>query len=221
MGAITFGIPKDLVLQLKSIFTIDAFIETGTFKGKTTTWAAKNFKTIFTVEFSKTFYDAAVKNLAQYPNISCFFGSSPERLPEILKQLHAPAIFWLDAHWCGGSTYGAGDECPLLEEITLVMAQKENHIIIIDDARLFLKPPSRHHSGEQWPGLDEIVGLLSQRKGYYTFCCEDVIVAIPMEGKDKLQAYFNRIHETEFPGGGIISNLKFAARNIGRKWKKG
>lgn len=218
MGAITFGIPKELVLQLKSIFNIDTFIETGTFKGKTTSWAANNFKSVFTVEFSKVFYDAAVKNLSRYPNIKVFFGSSPNRLPEILEMLSSPAIFWLDAHWCGGSTYGAGDECPLLDEITLVMARNENHIIIIDDARLFLKPPSKHHSGDQWPGMNEIVGLLSKKQGYYTFCCEDVIVSIPAEGKEKLQSYFNRIHDTEFPGGGIVSNLKFAVRNIGRKW---
>lgn len=218
MGAITFGIPKELVLQLRNIFQVDVFIETGTFKGKTTAWAAKNFKKVFTVEYSSILYEAALKNLSKYQNIKCFFGSSPARLPEILSQLDAPAIFWLDAHWCGGSTYGAGDECPLLDEISLVIQKPENHIIIIDDARLFLKPPSKFHSGDQWPGLDEIVGLLSKRAGFYTFASEDVIVSIPIAGKEKLRSYFNKIHETEFPGGGIISNIRFAVRNIVRKW---
>jgi hypothetical protein len=218
MGAITFGIPKELVKNLQTIFQIEDFIETGTFKGKTTSWAAKNFKNVFTVEYSKVIFEAAVKSLSIYPNIRCFFGSSPERLPEILSQLNSPAIFWLDAHWCGGTTYGISDECPLLNEIELVLKHPEKHIILIDDARLFLKPPSKHHSGDQWPGLDEIVGLLSKRPGFYTFTCEDVIVSIPIDGQDKLQSYFSRIHETEFPGGGIFSNLKFAARNIIRKW---
>jgi hypothetical protein len=218
MGAITFGIPKELVLELRNIFLIDAFVETGTFKGETTIWAAKNFKNVFTVENSLILYEEAQKKLSKYPNIKCLFGSSPARLPEIINTLDKPAIFWLDAHWCGGSTYGAGDECPLLNEISLVIKNNESHIIIIDDARLFLKPPSKFHSGAQWPGIDEIIGLLSQRSGFYTFSSEDVIVSMPFGGKEKLQSYFNKIHETEFPGGGILRNLKFAARNIFRKW---
>jgi hypothetical protein len=219
MGAITFGIPKDLVLRLKDIFQVNDFVETGTFQGKTTSWAASNFGNVYTVEYSSILYEAALKKFAETPTIKCLFGSSPARLPEILIQLNSPAIFWLDAHWCGGDTYGAGDECPLLDEIALVIHQPEKHIIMIDDARLFLKSPSKLHSNDQWPGLDEIIGLLSKRQGFYTFSCEDVIVSIPISGKEKLQPYFNKIHESEFPGGGIISNLKFAARNIYRKWK--
>jgi hypothetical protein len=218
MGAITFGIPKKLVLRLKDIFQIDVFVETGTFKGETTSWAAGNFGKVYTVEFSSVLYDTAFKRLSKYQNVKCYFGSSTKRLPEILSQLNETAIFWLDAHWCGGITYGAGEECPLLNEIALIIQQNENHIIIIDDARLFLKPPSRFHSGDQWPGMDEIIGLLSKRSGFYTFSSEDVIASMPIAGKEKLKIYFNKIHETEFPGGGIIKNLKFAARNIFRKW---
>ena len=138
---------------------------------------------------------------------------------KVISQLNSPSIFWLDAHWCGGSTYGVDDECPLLEEISLIIEHAENHIIIIDDARLFLKPPTKLLSSDQWPGLNEIVGLLLKRTNFYTFACEDVIVSIPLAGKDKLSTYFNKIHDTEFPGGGILSNLRFALRNILRKWK--
>jgi len=219
MGAITFGIPKELVLQLKNIFKIEDFVETGTFQGGTTIWASGIFKRVYTVEYSRVLYEAALKRLSIYQNIKCLFGSSPTQLPDILNQLNSPAIFWLDAHWCGGSTYGVGDECPLLDEISLIIQQRENHIILIDDARLFLKPPSKLLSGDQWPGMDEIVGLLSKRTGFYTFSCEDVIVSIPRSGKEKLKSYFDKIHETEFPGGGILSNLKFAFRNILRKWR--
>lgn len=218
MGAITFGLPKELVLTLRNIFGIEVFIETGTFKGKTTSWAAANFNKVFTIEYSKVLYEIVLKKFSLYPNVTCLFGSSPERLPEILNIIDKPAIFWLDAHWCGGSTYGVVDECPLLEEIALIIQKNESHIIIIDDARLFLKAPSKFHSEDQWPGINEIVALLLQRSGFYTFCSEDVIVSIPITGKIKLQSYFNKIHETEFPGGGIIKNLKFAARNIFRKW---
>jgi hypothetical protein len=219
MGAITFGIPKELVIELKNIFKINDFIETGTFKGGTTYWASKIFKNVFTVEYSSVLYKAAVLKLSNCRNVTCYFGNSPSQLPQIISQLNSPAIFWLDAHWCGGSTYGVDDECPLLEEISLIIEQNENHIIIIDDARLFLKPPSKLLSSDQWPGLNEILCLLLKRPDFYTFVSEDVIVSIPNWGKSNLKTYFNKIHETEFPGGGILSNLRFALRNILRKWR--
>ena len=44
MGAVTFGIPKKLVLLIKEHFSIEVFVETGTFKGKTSVWAAGIFQ---------------------------------------------------------------------------------------------------------------------------------------------------------------------------------
>jgi hypothetical protein len=35
MGAVTFGIPKKLVILIKEYFSIEMFVETGTFRGKT------------------------------------------------------------------------------------------------------------------------------------------------------------------------------------------
>jgi hypothetical protein len=219
MGAVTFGIPRKLVSTLQEIFQIDTFIETGTFQGKTTQWAARNFKQVYTVENSKTLYEDAVKKLAVFPNIQCHLGNSAEKLGEILKDIHTPAILWLDAHWCGGATYGENDECPLMQEIESVYGSPHEHIIIIDDARYFSKPPAQTHQSNQWPGLNDLIPALSKKKGYYTFICEDVIVAMPATGMARLQPYFNEIHKIEFPGGGIIKNLQFAFRNILNKWK--
>lgn len=218
MGAVTFGIPKQLVSQLKEIFNIDTFIETGTYKGKTTSWAAGNFKEVHTVENSKILFDNAVKFLAKYPNVTCHLGNSAQKLGEILKTLNAPAILWLDAHWCGGDTYGETDECPLMQEIELVNNSAYDHIIIIDDARYFSKPPAQYHKSNQWPGLNELIPALKERRNYYTFISEDVIVAMPSSGMARLQPYFNNIHKNEFPGGGIFKNLRFASRNILNKW---
>ena len=220
MGAVTFGIPKTLVLNLQKIFSIGYFIETGTFKGGTTSWAANNFKKVITIENSKELFELAKVNLSSYPNIECIYGNSGEKITEILKSLDKPAIFWLDAHWCGGLTFGSDYECPLIDEINHVVEHNLQHIIIIDDARYFVKPPKNTHSTEQWPGLNEIIPALMKKPGYYNFVCEDVIVSLPMSAKALLQPYFNKIHENEFPGAGILSNLRFAFRNIIRKWKK-
>jgi hypothetical protein len=106
-----------------------------------------------------------------------------------------------------------------MEEIAHVMSSSENHIIIIDDARYFLKPPSSLHISKQWPGLNEIVPALMKKPNYYTFVSEDVIVSAPETVKELLIPYFKIIHQNEFPGSGIMRNLKFAMRNVVQKWK--
>jgi len=218
MGAVTFGIPKKLVNLIKNHYSIELFIETGTFKGQTSSWAAGAFRNVITVENSKELFDEAVKNLAPLNNLRCLYGNSAIVLQKILADINEPALFWLDAHWCGGPTHNHADLFPLLEEIKVVKQSAFNHIIMIDDARFFLKPPPAPQDPDTWPGLKEITELLNLDKDYFTFVSEDVIVSMPVSGRNFLQPYFNEIHKNEFPGGGIIKNLKAAFRNIQRKW---
>lgn len=218
MGAVTFGIPKELVLNLQQIFSIESFIETGTYKGATTSWAAQHFNKVITIENSKELFESACTNLSKYPNIECIYGNSGEKINDILKSLDKASIFWLDAHWCGGLTFGSDYECPLIEEINSIVNHPLDHILLIDDARYFIKPPKNSHSSLQWPGINEIVPALMKKSGYYNFVCEDIIASVPESAKLHLQHYFNEIHKNEFPGGGILSNLRFAVKNIKRKW---
>lgn len=220
MGAVTFGIPKKLVLLLKDNFSTNVFVETGTFKGETTIWAAGIFNEVYTIENSKELFDSATRSLSAYRNIHSLYGNSALQLNHVVSEIKQRAIFWLDAHWCGGNTYGNDDPCPLLDEIRIIKQSSYNHIIMIDDARFFLKPPPRPQNSDLWPGLKEIIDLLNKDTSYFTFVSEDVIVALPETGKKALQPYFDEIHKNEFPGGGIIANILFASRNIKRKWKK-
>lgn len=219
MGAVTFGIPKKLVLLLKEQFSVEVFVETGTFRGKTSVWASGVFKDVYTIENSRELFDSVAERLLGFSNIHPLFGNSAVQLGKIVSDIKQPAIFWLDAHWCGGSTYGNDDPCPLLDEIRIIKKSGIDHIIMIDDARFFLKPPPRPQNTELWPGLKEILVLLNRDENYFTFVSEDVIVALPETGRRALQTYFDEIHRHEFPGGGIISNIIFASRNILRKWK--
>jgi hypothetical protein len=220
MGAVTFGIPKKLVLLLKEHFSTNVFVETGTFKGKTSIWAAGIFNEVYTIENSKELFDTTSKSLTEYRNIHPLYGNSALQLKNVISEINQRAIFWLDAHWCGGNTYGNDDPCPLLDEIRIIKQSSYNHIIIIDDARFFLKPPPKPQNSDLWPGLKEILDILNRDENYFTFVSEDVIVSLPQSGKKALQPYFDEIHRNEFPGGGIISNIQFALRNISRKWEK-
>jgi hypothetical protein len=219
MGAVTFGIPKKLVLLIREHFSVTIFIETGTFKGRTSVWAAGHFHDVYTIENSRQLFDAAASTLGAYRNIHLLFGNSALQLKNVIEELNQPALFWLDAHWCGGLTYGDDDPCPLLDEINIIKQSSHSHIIMIDDARFFLKPPPHPQNSELWPGLKEILDILNRDDRYFTFVSEDVIVSLPKSAKKALQPYFDEIHRTEFPKGGVISNLRFAARNILRKWR--
>lgn len=219
MGAVTFGIPKKMVSLIREHFSIELFVETGTFRGKTSIWAAGLFKEVITIENSRELFESGSKKLSKYKNIDTLFGDSPLQLGRIIAEIQQPALFWLDAHWCGGGTYGQDDPCPLLEEIRIIKQSGLNHILMIDDARFFLKPPPKPQNPDLWPGLKEILELLFKDEKYYTFISEDVIVSLPLSGKKALQPYFDEIHRNEFPKGGIISNIVFAGRNIYRKWR--
>jgi hypothetical protein len=88
-------------------------------------------------------------------------------------------VVWLDGHWSGGHTAGAGDECPLLEELSC-LKDREQDLILIDDARLFLCAPPRPHAPSQWPTISDLVGeLLKFRRLPFVQIVDDVIFAIP------------------------------------------
>jgi len=50
-------------------------------------------------------------------NVSFLHGSSSDKLRELATTLDSATLFWLDAHWSRGNTFGATKECPLLEEL--------------------------------------------------------------------------------------------------------
>lgn len=47
-------------------------------------------------------------------------GISKESLREIINEIDTKAVFWLDAHWIGGETFGSDYECPLIDKLGLI-----------------------------------------------------------------------------------------------------
>ncbi|MFY0652180.1 MAG: hypothetical protein JXQ96_09115 [Cyclobacteriaceae bacterium] len=173
MGIVRMGCPEELILQMKTKFNIEEFIETGTYKGNTCIWATRHFDTVQTIENSKIIFDKYADKLGKYNNIKRHFGNSSELLKEVIDS-NKTQVFWLDAHWCGGDTYGDDDECPLLEELDLLKNNThENSIILVDDARLFLSPPYLPHVSKNWPTIHDITDKLSST--HYVAIFEDVI----------------------------------------------
>lgn len=195
MGIVRMGPPTEIILELAALYQLNTFVETGTFEGNTALWAAQHFDKVITVENSRTIYEDTITKIGTIPNVDFRFGNSRNELNIIIKNLHSPAIFWLDGHWCGGDSYGQNDQCPLLEELEIINQSHLEHFIFIDDARLFLSPPPHPNSIESWPIITEVAQMLiTENYERYTVVIEDVIIVVPMHAKPKLSSYCQDIN---------------------------
>jgi hypothetical protein len=183
MGSYRMGPPLNLVLAIRDAFKVETFVETGTFKGETAAWAAGYFRRVVTIEAAMSFAAEARKRFADGP-VEVQEGNSVARLPELLKSLSQPAVFWLDAHWSGGVTAGQEDECPLLEEIRLLNGSRPEHFILVDDARLFSAPPPQPHDPAQWPALGSVIPVLEDGGRRHVVLMDDVFIAVPASARE-------------------------------------
>src|SRR5271155_4270033 len=130
MGQYQMGPPVALTLALQRRLGILNFIETGTFQGDTTAWAAGHFTRVTTIELSPTYHATAQARFGAQPNVRVLAGDSVVTLRSVVPDLAAPAIFWLDAHWSGLDTAGHEVECPVLAEIALINASSFAHVVL-------------------------------------------------------------------------------------------
>jgi hypothetical protein len=180
MGAVTQGIPRDHVEVLKRIGSYSGFFETGTYLGATAEWAAGQFAQVHTVEASPELFQRAKAVLAQKANVVQHQGRSADVLRRIVPTLAGRWLFWLDAHWSAGDTFGQGEECPLLGELEIVL-RGGPHALLIDDARLFFRPFGPPHDWRQWPTIDDICATIRDHATERTSVTvvDDVIFALP------------------------------------------
>lgn len=189
MGLIYPGIPQPIVNVILEYFPIKYFIETGTYRGESASWASEHFEKVFTIEKSQELWVLSKEKYQHRKNIEFLLGDSREKLRDALSQIDTPALIWLDAHWSGGKTYGEGDECALLDELGVICAIPKDHFILIDDARLFSFPPPHPYSPTQWPTISEVISLLD-KAGLFSVIIDDVLVAVPTMAKVVMLQYY-------------------------------
>ncbi|MGD0712412.1 MAG: hypothetical protein ABR968_14650 [Bacteroidales bacterium] len=191
MGIIRMGPPQDVILYLKNLCKIDLFIETGTFHGWTSYWASQYFNAVKTIEFSKEIYTKTIEKHKALTSVDFIYGDSRVELKKIIFKNKTAAIFWLDAHYCSFGSYGEFDQCPLLEELKIILSSEQQHLILIDDARLFLSPPPLPNSIEYYPSISEIINVFNTRN-YHTIIYEDSIICVPNEYKIDFVRYMQQ-----------------------------
>ncbi len=189
--------PVDLVFQLKDTYNLSCFIEGGTYRGDTALWASKYFNEVITIEAQEEIYSTTQKKYEHLTNVDFRFGNTREVLAKIMPTHDKSSLFWLDAHWSVGDTYGEDDECPILDELQIIAQSSQKHFIFIDDARLFLSPPAKPHKIENWPTISQIIHKLEKfQYPIYIIIFDDIIVCVPEEAQELVAEYYQAV-ETE------------------------
>jgi predicted O-methyltransferase YrrM len=106
----------------------DRFVETGCFRGLSTSWIAKNYKgPIYTCEIERMYAIQAVHNTNTCGNVNVILDDSRSFLSHILdeSQVQRNVLFYLDAHW--------EHDLPLAQELDIIFKSNVDPVIVIDD----------------------------------------------------------------------------------------
>jgi hypothetical protein len=104
---------------------LEAFIETGTFRGDSLRWIAKEFPNLpcLSCESSRIFY-AWARARVKGKNTRIYLADSRRFLAECVGS-YGSGLFWLDAHW--------GENWPILDEMKIIMKSGVKGVVLIDD----------------------------------------------------------------------------------------
>jgi hypothetical protein len=134
---------RNRLIDYAKRFGCKVFVETGTYKGDTVKAMLLSglFDKIYSMDIFEDRAVHAQNRFKSFPTVDCRFGDSAVVLPEILTEIHEPALFWLDAHHSGkqiARTKGLV-ETPIAAELDAVLnhPQAADHVLLIDDARYY------------------------------------------------------------------------------------
>jgi hypothetical protein len=126
--------------------------------GKMISAVKDNFETIFSIELSHELFQQCSIIFKEHSHIHILHGDSAHLFPAILQKLKEPALFWLDAHYSGDITAKSDIETPIMLEIAAILKHHiEDHVILVDDARLF-------NGLNDYPSLKELTTFITRQR---------------------------------------------------------
>ena len=128
-------VKRSIVLRHLRAGGCRVFVETGTYRGDTLAAAAGAVDRAISIELDPTLAECARRRFRSVRHVEIVTGDSAVRLPEVVRSLDVPALFWLDGHFSGGAT--AESEVPVLAELQCILRAPLAHQVLIDDLRLF------------------------------------------------------------------------------------
>lgn len=155
------GIPphaakQELIVGLARKHGLELMVETGTLHGDMVERMRRDFKQVYSIELSPHYAAQARRRFAKAANVTLVEGDSGEKIAEVLPRLTGPALFWLDAHFSGSNTARAAIDTPVVQELQSILADRTDHVIVIDDAHLF---------GEavDYPSVEQLRAMIAAR----------------------------------------------------------
>ena len=166
---------KQMVIEeYQKRYGCSVLVETGTYLGDMVEAQENNFKRIISIELDQHLYERAKHNFRKKSHITIYQGDSSKILPQIMPTITENALFWLDGHYSEGFTAKGDKETPIYEELEVIFQDStHDHILLIDDARLF--------TGQRdYPTIEELSDFIrGQNKDYIIEVKDDIIRAVP------------------------------------------
>ena len=173
-GAAPHPIKMRVVRSYLNKFTMDSFVETGAPARSTLGYTAKSGIRCTSIELSKELYAAACNRFNGYKNVRLVQGDSAQKLPELLREINKPTLFWLDGHYSSGITAHGVTQTPVRTELQAILSHSiKQHIILIDDARCF-------DGTNDYPPLDGLLQMIREDGNYSAEVSVDIIRLIPV-----------------------------------------
>jgi hypothetical protein len=152
---------KRTIEEYRRKYGYSVFIETGTYLGEMVEAQRKRFKKVISIELGIVLFEKAKERFLKYNNITLLQGDSGAVLPRVLRDIKEPTIFWLDGHYSQGITARGDKDCPIMEELKAILEPENfNHVILIDDARLFV-------GVGDYPAIEELDKFIRGKNKYY------------------------------------------------------
>jgi hypothetical protein len=166
------------ILRYQRSRRLRTFIETGTFTGEMVDAMRPYFDRIVSIEMSPEIYEAVSRRFAGDSRVTLVLGDSATELPRLLATLDHPACFWLDGHFMGVGTARAQEDSPVRAELgALLRHPVRGHLVLIDDARLFL-------GADGYPTVTELRSWVERERPGSRIDVQDDIIRCVLDAED-------------------------------------
>ena len=152
----TGSVPPPHILKQHTVreyarrFGLRTLVETGTYMGEMVAAMSADFDQIHSIELGADLFEKARQRFTGMKHVHLHHGDSATTLPEVLRQLDGPTLFWLDGHYSAGITAKGSKDTPIVEELEAIYRHDpQRHVILIDDARLF-------DGSADYPAMDDL-----------------------------------------------------------------
>ena len=147
-------------------------IETGTFMGDMLYAMKSHFDRLISIELSPELANKAKTRFIKFSQIEILNGDSGKMLKSVLQDISQPTLFWLDGHYSSGVTARADLDTPIVAELQTIFSHPvDNHVILIDDARLF-------NGTDDYPTIPELQAMVQKLKPDYSLSVRNDVIRI-------------------------------------------